>query len=161
MPITNIGVLGRMQEAGHIWFAIFSHPEHQRLFLSSPLFFEKEGYQALTWKISPPFQYTLLAGHHYDIGHLHDGLMYDVLDRTSESYNGLTTELSLSVAGGDFQNPTVDTHFFEGRDGAVRLYNIPEPAMLLLIGASIFALSIHRRHRPADMRGRRPNNGPG
>jgi hypothetical protein len=87
--ITNISVLNNMPYTGQLKFVIFSHPTHEALFVSLPQLFGPDADKNPTWKTSSDFSLTLLAGNEYDIGSISDVVRYDVVDKVSESQNGI------------------------------------------------------------------------
>jgi hypothetical protein len=74
-PITNISVLNFLNTAGDMKFLIFDHATGTLILQTGPLAFAADAGTpdtSKTWKRSPDFVFTLLAGHQYDIGGIAD-----------------------------------------------------------------------------------------
>jgi hypothetical protein len=146
--ITNISVLNRMWSVGQVKFVIFSHPGYTLLFESPPQSFGPDVGQDPTWKMSDDFSFTLLAGNDYHIGYTSNVGRDDVVDEISESQNGITSALQISVIEG-FEPIENIRPFWGGADQGFRLY-VPEPSTLVLLSMGAVGPLAHawrRRNR--------------
>ena len=144
VPVTNISVYNNMPSAGHLKFVIYAHPTHQQLYLSQAISVPADVGGAPSFKMSPDFSLTLEAGKSYDIGYIHDVALNSYTDRVSESGNGLSSDVMLSIVAG-YESPVFDRHFL-GRDVALRLH-VPEPSSLVLMLWLVSSMISIRRAR--------------
>jgi len=106
---------------------------------------------SLSYVVSDPFSFTLLAGHYYDIGAVFSGdsIRY-TYDQISDSENGITSIVSNENVD-DFSNPALEGH--ASSDINIRLYSpaaaTPEPSTWLLgvFGLTCIGLVGHLRRR--------------
>jgi PEP-CTERM motif len=142
-PITNISVLNFLNTAGDMKFLIFDHATGLLLLQTDPLAFAADAGSAdtsKTWKRSPDFVFTLLAGHQYDIGGIADvAAHYAYIGPSNPDYtqNGITSgQPNANFAS--FDAPAEQET--GGADVALRLEStppapvVPEPSSFALFG---------------------------
>ena len=66
--ITSFSILNQMTTAGSLEFLIFNDTTNTLLYMSAPVAFGAD--TGITWKQSPTFTFTLVAGQTYDFGAL-------------------------------------------------------------------------------------------
>jgi hypothetical protein len=145
-PITNISVLNFLNTAGDLKFLIFDHTTGMLLLQTAPLAFAADPGSpdtSKTWKRSPDFVFTLLAGHQYDIGGIADvGAHYAYIGPSIPDFtqNGITSGQP-NANFVSFDAPT-DLPSSGGADIALRLEStppatapvVPAPASCVLFG---------------------------
>jgi hypothetical protein len=139
--ITNISVLNFLDTAGDMKFLIFDHATGMRLFQTAPLAFASDSGSpdtSKTWKRSPDFVFTLLAGHQYDIGSIADvAAHYAYIGPFHPDYtqNGIASG-QLSANFTSFDAPAEQLTRGES-DIALRLESTPPAAPVVPAPASI------------------------
>ena len=142
--VGGISVLNRMYTEGNLRFVVLSHPQHQFIYLSPPKAFPADLPDFPTWKQSDPMEFTFLAGHDYLVGYLRSVPVDDVGDRIAESSSGITSELACHCLS-NYSSPTYSHNCLNSVDFAVRIYTVPEPSTLLLIGIGAISLVGYRK----------------
>jgi len=145
IAINQISVLTRMLAPGDATFAIYSVPDGSLLLKTLPIHLAVDG-TAMTWKTSPTFTFTLLAGHNYAIGsRMSADRMEPNLDFVSETMNGITSNLWTWAVGAASDSDTISR--FTGGEISIRLITVPEPSTLSLVAISVIGLfAVRRRH---------------
>jgi PEP-CTERM motif len=157
-PITNISVLNFLNTAGDMKFLIFDHATGLLLLQTDPLAFAADAGSAdtpKTWKRSPDFVFTLLAGHQYDIGGIADvAAHYAYIGPSNPDYtqNGITSGQP-NANFTSFDAPA-EQRVRGDTDIALRLEStppapvVPEPPSFALfgLGALIVVGCAYRRH---------------
>jgi len=142
--ITSFSILNENFTTTRIKFAIYNHPQHERLYLSDEFVFPADsGFP--TWKLSPQIDFVLQAGQDYHIGYGHDVAVNDVWDNIPETMNGISSGFNVSIID-DFDSMNFERHFIIGADSGIRLF-VPEPTTWhLSVIAMIFWSYSTRRH---------------
>jgi hypothetical protein len=141
--VNNISVLNRMPTSGHLKFFIFSAATRGLLLETPAVLWDAEPGAVPSWKTSPDFSFTLLAGNQYVIGSAGDVDWYDVADTKAESANGISSDLIMWTAAG-FAPVRNVRPFWTGADCGIRLLAVPEPSMLWL-AAGVVAAVVRRK----------------
>jgi hypothetical protein len=149
--ISEIGVLTNQAAAGNYKFLIADDATGTILFTSAAQAFGADAGDAMTWKVSNPFSFTLLAGHQYDIGYIADtetnvpyafpGFSYTQGGITSSSNNSNFSSFDNPTDAPQSGATTIPLELF-GPSSAV-----PEPGSMALAAVGLGALIVARRVR--------------
>jgi hypothetical protein len=140
--ISDFQILNRMNSAGNLKFLIFDDATSALLYSSPAIPFPSDN-GSFTWKTSPTINFTLLAGHKYDIGSIADV----AADYPFEFGRGSFTQhfITSSDANANFSGfaiPTLSGH--AAADIPLRLEVnaavVPEPTSLILFGTGSLGL---------------------
>ena len=104
---------------------------------------------SLSYILSDPISFTLLAGHYYDIGAVFNGTSINYsFDQIADTQNGITS-IVLNENVDDFGAPVLTGH--AGADINIQLFGgtapVPEPVSIALFGAGLAGLGIARRRK--------------
>ncbi len=145
--IGQIAINAQPLEDGQLKFAIFSDSAPPGSDAGTLLFHDIVNVSkatSLSYILSDPFSFTLLAGHYYDIGAVFNGTGINyTYDLTSDAENGITSLVSNQNID-NFANPVL-----VGRgvsDINIRLYSpsavTPEPATSMLVALGLITAGL-------------------